>query len=90
MFRRVCLRIGAWISGIQPAIIMRTTTVSSTTTTNHSDYTTAAAVAVAVAIALRRPLGSGSAGCALDLFGRLVAQKEESPVEAATQIPGKP
>jgi hypothetical protein len=40
-------------------------------------------------IALRRPLGSVSAGvCTLDLFGRLVAQKE-SLVEA-TQIPGKP
>ena len=50
----------------------------------------AAAAAVAVdIIALRRPLGSVSAGvCTLDLFGRLVAQ-EESLVEA-TQIPGKP
>ena len=50
----------------------------------------AAAAAVGVDIvALRRPLGSVSAGvCTLDLFGRLVAQKE-SLVEA-TQIPGKP
>jgi hypothetical protein len=38
----------------------------------------AAAVAVDFIVALRRPLGSVSAGvCALDLFGRLVAHKEE-------------
>jgi curli biogenesis system outer membrane secretion channel CsgG len=51
---------------------------------------TAAPATVAVDIALRRPLGPVSAGvCALDLFGRLVAQKEKSLVKE-TQIPGKP